>query len=356
MALPITVILPTRNAAAGIDAHLEAMEAWLPDAAQVVVVDSSEDDTLARVRARLGGRVDAEFHARPRGLYEAWNFGVSRARERCVYFSTVGDSLDADGLRFLFSGLERSAADIFVSPPRMAYEDPEAKPLKWPIHAATEHLAPEAPVVLAPELAFVLSTSFLPGTLLGSSASNLYRTEFLRARPFPEGWGHCADSAWMISHAAEARVAITARPVATFVRHAGAAGVSDGQMTDLRRRVAAISDHAALPPGVGAVLAGWFAFHDARRTTLLDRVASLDARQRDLAAKLTALHELRQRERAASRAEIDDLVGRVRAAREINRRHEQAHRSLAGIAALYGRAKAEQVKKAWNAAWKLVRR
>jgi len=37
---------------------------------------------------------------------------------------------------------------------------------------------------------------FLPHGLLGSSASNHYRTAFLQKHPFPTDFGHCGDTAW----------------------------------------------------------------------------------------------------------------------------------------------------------------
>jgi hypothetical protein len=40
----------------------------------------------------------------------------------------------------------------------------------------------------------------LPGTLMGSSASNLYRTSALANCPFPTNCGHAGDSAWALKN------------------------------------------------------------------------------------------------------------------------------------------------------------
>lgn len=362
MKLPITVVLPTRNAGDQIEAHLDTMAAWLPLVSQIVVVDSSEDDTLDRIRRRLGDGEGVEFHSRPRGLYEGWNYGVSRARETFVYFSTLGDALEAGGLSHLLAGIIDMQADVLVSPPRMVPEDPAIIPLRWPIHWITEHLPADDAVLLPPETAFLLATSFLPSTILGSSASNLYRRDFLVRNPFPEGWGHCADSAWMVSHALSARIAVTARPVAVFIQHArreAATDLTPGQHLDLQRRAAKMLASAALDPGRRGALMGWFEFDDTARRKLRQRVETLvhavKVRDEQLVAAGDRLVKTRG-DLAVARAEAGHFREKVLVARALNENYESRHRSLAGVIGLYYAAKVRQFHAAWNAAWKLVRR
>jgi hypothetical protein len=62
--------------------------------------------------------------------------------------------------------------------------------------------------------------------MMGSSASNLYRTEVIQARPFPTGFGHIGDTAWGVAHALHVRAAITPEACAGFVIHPGAGNFS----------------------------------------------------------------------------------------------------------------------------------
>jgi len=61
--------------------------------------------------------------------------------------------------------------------------------------------------------------SFLPFALLGSSASNLYRTAVLQENPFPTEFGRNGDGAWGFFNALEIRLGITSMRVSSFRKH-----------------------------------------------------------------------------------------------------------------------------------------
>jgi len=150
MTLPITLILPTRNAMGSIEGHLDAIAGVLPHVAQIVVVDSSEDGTLDYLRSRID-LPTAEFHPRPRGLYESWNFGVRQATAEFVYFSTIGDTITLAGLEHLLEVAVRHAADMTISPPEMF--DDKGEPLpdrRWPIHDLCAETGADTDHVLTP--------------------------------------------------------------------------------------------------------------------------------------------------------------------------------------------------------------
>jgi hypothetical protein len=74
--------------------------------------------------------------------------------------------------------------------------------------------------VFTPEQAFLLALTFMRKAILGSSASNLYRTDCLRARPFPTDFGHAGDVGWGLRHSADIRLGMVPAEVSTFVFHA----------------------------------------------------------------------------------------------------------------------------------------
>jgi hypothetical protein len=363
MILPISVILPTRNVMGTIDAHVAKISAWLPKVQQVIVVDSSVDGTLDFLREKLAALPNVAFHSRPHGLYESWNFAVRQAAEDFVYFSTVGDGIDAVGLLHLLEVARETDADMVLSPPEMLDDAGNPHDRKWPIHFLCEELRGSGVYLLQPEEAFILSTSAIPETVLGSSASNLYRREFLSARPFPEGWGHDADSAWMISNGMHARIALTQRCVSRFVVHAPPAAPPnpEAEAQALKRfdRMAQLSAPAArnnaLPGRIQDVLAGWNASLNARNRQFLNRMvisrASLEARKRRIDAlqervdSLVARTERLDTALKLERAEAARLRAKVLATRKELAIYEQKHRKIFGVLGLYLQVKKEQFRR-----------
>ena len=91
--LPVSVLVPTRNAAPLLAEHLAAMRAWTDAVAEIVVVDSqSTDGTVEMIRAGLKHpRIKVLQH--PPGLYQSWNFGIGQLESELCYISTVGKAL-----------------------------------------------------------------------------------------------------------------------------------------------------------------------------------------------------------------------------------------------------------------------
>jgi hypothetical protein len=74
-------------------------------------------------------------------------------------------------------------------------------------------------VALAPEQTLLFAFAFMRQAILGSSASNLYRTDCLRAHPFPTDFGHAGDVGWGLRFAPDVRLGIIPETLATFVFH-----------------------------------------------------------------------------------------------------------------------------------------
>jgi glycosyltransferase involved in cell wall biosynthesis len=209
--LPVSILIPVRNEAATLQLHLDSLRPLFSQVEEVIAIDSeSEDGSLEMLENALdfpGGRV----LRRPRGLYEAWNFGVRESRSEFVYFATAGDLLLDGGLEHLRQTALDHRADVVISPPKMVGENPP----KWPVHHLFDILGKTT--LLDSGIKTVLNFGFELGRgLLGSSASNLYRRDFLVKHPFPEDCGHGGDTIWACRYAEEARVAFTPMVCANF--------------------------------------------------------------------------------------------------------------------------------------------
>lgn len=214
------VVVPTRDSMALLRAHVESMRAWMDVARQIVVVDSdSQDGTVDFLRREWAG-LPVRFVSHPPGLYASWNHGIGQLQTEFTYVSTVGDTIRRDGLIGLVDAAQRLEADVVISPP--AFVDEHDRTLysnRWPIHRILEALRPGEAACVDPLMGFVLALNFLPFAILGSSASNLYRTATVQRSGFPTDFGGNGDGAWGLFHALEIRLGIYPECVSTFRRH-----------------------------------------------------------------------------------------------------------------------------------------
>ena len=214
------MVLPTYNCVTLMKRHLDAMGKWADLAEEIVVVDSrSTDGTLDLIRERLR-HPNLRIIERDRGLYESWNEGIAATKGDWVYVSTAGDTIERAHLLHLLDLGERTAADVVISPPRFVDDDGDPIPdLRWPPHEIVAKHGAGAPFVLSQQAAACLAFLHCPSCILGSSASNLYRGDALRARPFPADFRGAGDTVWMMRNALTLRVCLTPRDGSAFCVH-----------------------------------------------------------------------------------------------------------------------------------------
>ncbi len=218
--LPVTVIVPALNSMKLLPRHLDALQKWSNTVQEIVFVDSnSTDGTLEYAKARLQGS-HVRFYTHPPGLYQSWNFGICEAGADYIYLSTVGDVISGEGLAHLVQTAARLQSDVVLSPPQFVDEQGGKLPdQNWPIHEMIRHAGKTGTWKL--DRAEAWATAIQSGiySILGSSASNLYRTPFLKENPFPTDYGHAGDTAWGIQNSCKAQFAVTDSRVAEFVVH-----------------------------------------------------------------------------------------------------------------------------------------
>jgi hypothetical protein len=316
MSLPVAVIIPTLNCRTALAGHLEAIEPWLADAAQIIAVDSaSSDGTAELLRTRLSP-LGATIISTPPGLYESWNAAIAKVEAPWTYVSTVGDTIGRDGIAGLFAAAEALDPDIVVSPPHMLQEDGRTPAdIKWPVHTISEAFgAAEPPRLLTRLETIIVLCSYVTASVLGSSAANLYRTAFLQSHPFPVEFGHAGDTAWGLRNCAHLRLALHPRPVSNFCLGWQFKDTHPRDQRELFLRLnaeamSALEAAAAEQPDVRLAL-GWLRALVANKTVLWDWLTA----QGDLAAqhaKLRAYLDEVEAEKARSlRSRIKRLVGR----------------------------------------------
>jgi glycosyltransferase involved in cell wall biosynthesis len=218
--LPIGALIPTRNAAPYLPEHLAAMREWLPEVQEVVVVDSfSKDGTLELLKAELRHPALKVFQ-HPPGLYQSWNYGIQQIQAEYCYISTIGEAITLDGLQHLAEIATRLRCDVVVSQPNFITEQGapmEAPP--WPVADILRSLEVTEPIVLEGATLFFFALLDYGNAILGSSASNLYRTRCLQESPFPVDYGTAGDGGWGLTNCLKIRLGVTARRFSTFREH-----------------------------------------------------------------------------------------------------------------------------------------
>ncbi len=258
--LPIGVVIPTLNVREKLPAHLAHAQSWLGLVRQVVIVDSySTDGTFEYLQEHLK-HPGLRILKHSRGLYQSWNYGLQQLETEFAYISTIGDTIQPEALPHLTQVLKSSGADLVVSPPELV--NIEGKPVKelWPIHKLLAACPLHKPQKLNRWQTFLLSVLDSPAGMMGSSASNLYRTRTLQQLPFPSDYGHAGDSAWALRHAWEMEMAVTPHVFSRFTMHLNAnTGMDDQTLRALIAKFDALVQRTAKAcpadsPGVGWTL------------------------------------------------------------------------------------------------------
>ena len=235
----LSVLIPTRDCMALLPGHVRTMVPWLDLAEEIIVVDSeSSDGTVEFLRKELSG-YPVRFHAHPRGLYQSWNEGIGRAQGKWLYISTVGDSITRELLLHLHQVATAGECDVVLGCPEFLDENDQALPcLDWAVIEIASTLASEGPCVVSGAAALFYALRHLyTSALLGSCASNLYRTAHLKKYPFPTDYGIAGDAAWSLLHAFKTRFGCTAHPGSTFRLHAKAYDASEYHIDSLEHKL-----------------------------------------------------------------------------------------------------------------------
>jgi glycosyltransferase involved in cell wall biosynthesis len=234
-ALPLGVLVPTFNSMPWLERHVKALRPWLHRVQEVVTVDSqSSDGTSEYLLENLNG-TNVRHLSHPPGLYESWNFGLRQIRAPWTYIATVGDTMPEKSIEALLAVGQQNNSDLVISPPRMMSMSGETLDKRWPIHRYIEWKGENRSGLIDGLEVFLWNVLSVPGSLLGSSASNIYRTGYLHDHPFPLGYSHACDTAWAVINSFQARWAIATGVYSEFLVHPASQHGSDEPLRHLTR-------------------------------------------------------------------------------------------------------------------------
>jgi glycosyltransferase involved in cell wall biosynthesis len=217
----ISVVIPVYQSAERLPEHVQSLRRLRPIVHEFIWVITESSDgshiTAREAAQELGGQV-LEV---PRGLYQAWNSGIPRATGDLIYISTIGDTITPEGLNALSVCMRKNEADVVFSPPVIfPATQPNLKRCRhWTVFEFSKILNQFSGVCIPMEKAILMQILSGATGLLGSCASCLFRTSFLKARPFLDEYHHYGDTAWTYKNLPDAILAFYPEPVARFVIH-----------------------------------------------------------------------------------------------------------------------------------------
>jgi len=217
----ISVIIPVYQSAERLSEHVECLRLLRPNVHEFIWVITESPDGSHEIAREAAKELGDQIIEVPRGLYQAWNSGIARATSDFIYISTIGDTITPEGLNTLSHCLQKEEADVVFSPPAIfPSTEPNLKQsCHWPVFVFSKVLSRFSEVCIPKEKAFLMQILSGASGLLGSCASCLFRTSFLKTRPFSDEYHHYGDTAWTYQNLPEANLAFYPKQVARFVVH-----------------------------------------------------------------------------------------------------------------------------------------
>jgi len=217
--LPLGVVIPTKDSMPYLQRHIEGLRCWLDLAQEVVVVDSfSRDGTVEYLRQHLK-HPQVSYITHPPGLYASWNHGIAQITAEHVFIVTAGDVISRAGITHLVEIAEALKCDVIISKPEFQDQQGRTVEVTWPIDDIIASLRLTESRRLHKLEAVTFAVTHASGAMLGSCASNLFRTSVLKRFPFPDNFGTAGDGAWGLLHAAEVSWGVVPEKFSTFLIH-----------------------------------------------------------------------------------------------------------------------------------------
>lgn len=223
----VTIILPTLNSMRFLQERMESIFNQSFQDWELIVVDSYSDDGTFEYLSKLAEK-DSRIHLfqAPKGLYQAWNFGISHAQGEYVYIATSDDSMTPDCLQKMVTALQNyPECDLCDSILKLIDAEgneiietsPNYVPHYWHIPFPREsiHLR-QAPCDFFAHMG--------GKTIYTSVTQILIRTTlFQKTGLFPVDFGSSADYLWGIRAARHANIIFLPEKLATWRIHAAQA-------------------------------------------------------------------------------------------------------------------------------------
>ncbi len=216
----LSVIIPTYNCRSLLERHLKHLQTWIDLAFEVIVVDSQSTDGTRLYLEQNIQHPRVRFIDRERGLYESWNEGISATSGDWIYISTAGDTIERKHLLKMIEQGKKAQADVVISPCFFVDEEGHILAGSRRSNPALLREWGGKPFYLkSPSAKYFVYQGAGIQSLLGSCASDIFRGDFLRSRPFPVNYHTHGDVAWIMRYAHEMTLCVVPEVGSTYCQH-----------------------------------------------------------------------------------------------------------------------------------------
>lgn len=233
----VSIILPTLNSRKFLSERIDSILSQTLSNWELIVVDSnSSDGTVEYIKEKLNGRQNVKIFIRPKGLYEAWNFGIQAAIGEYIYIATSDDTMTNNALRKMSDALNNHL-DCGICDTQLAITDYEGKTFeedtqKLPLYRLIGEMSCEKHIRYAPFDAIVYSSGV---TAITSMAQAMFRRDlFLKVGYFLPEYGPRADFEWGFRATLVTNVVYIPEKLTTWRRHSENVTGRNSQMEHAR--------------------------------------------------------------------------------------------------------------------------
>jgi len=165
-----------------------------------------------------------------------------------------------DGIEQLHTIAEQFQCDVVISKPDFISTSGDPMPDdRWPVDVIIDRLKIDRPRLLTTIEQFLFAVTNTWGAILGSSASNLYRGQCLKDRPFPLEYGTAGDGGWGIQNIFDVTIAVTPSRFSNFRHHEKSYSLSEYPMDSLTAKLfrlaqTIVAQQKAVNPALPALL------------------------------------------------------------------------------------------------------
>lgn len=126
-----------------------------------------------------------------------------------------------DGLDILLGLLQKTGADLVISPPRPYPPNTVSRKITrhWPLFTFRKHLEAYDGLIISRKVTALIQILSGASGLAGSCASCLFRTRILKDFPFPTDYFHYGDTAWLYKNIPKFSIALCQSYLARFNVH-----------------------------------------------------------------------------------------------------------------------------------------
>ena len=107
----ISVIIATFNAAKTLRNCLESIVEQKNEFIEIIVIDGGSSDGTQTILAEYSSQIDLIISEQDRGIYDAWNKGISHSHGKWIMFNGADDQLEPDAFSNYLVFIDNNATD-----------------------------------------------------------------------------------------------------------------------------------------------------------------------------------------------------------------------------------------------------